>query len=297
MDKIYIFTDSSSDIPPALVERYQIDIAPIKVTYEGRTLREYYDITPQAYWKILEQTKDIPVTTQATPVQYLEIYQRARLAGCTHVLGVTINAKGSGCYQSACMARDMFYEEFGKDMTIELVDSETYTMVYGRVVLKAAQMREMGAPFDQIVQEVRSALARSEAVLGVYTLQFLKKSGRISGGAAFVGEALGLRPISHVYAGGVNVCGKVRGDKNVTQAMVNFVKEHVVGPENQIAGLLYGDVPEERLDALEAGLRDLGFAGVERWPIGVSVITNTGPQALAVMYDGTPRDHLPAGKA
>ena len=70
MDKIYIFTDSSSDIPPALVERYQIDIAPIKVTYEGRTLREYYDITPQAYWKILEQTKDIPVTTQATPVQY-----------------------------------------------------------------------------------------------------------------------------------------------------------------------------------------------------------------------------------
>ena len=57
-------------------------------------------------------------------------------------------------------------------------------------------MREQGESFDAIVSVVKSRLNRVEAYLGVYSLKFLKKSGRISGGAAFVGEALGLKPIS-----------------------------------------------------------------------------------------------------
>lgn len=289
MEKIHIFADSACDIPQALVEQYHIEIVPVQVTHEGRTFREYYDITPQSYWKLLEQSEEIPVTAQITPAQLLDTYRRAHDAGYTHVLGIIINAKGSGGFQSACIARDMFYEEYGTDMRIELVDSETYTMIYGRVILDAARMREQGDSFDAILGVVRSRLKRCEAVLGVYTLKFLKKSGRISGGAAFVGEALGLKPISHVCAGAVTVCGKARGEKNLIPAMVDFVKKHAVGLENQTAGLLYGDVDEAKIAELEKRLYEAGFRAVERWPIGVSVITNTGPQALAVMYYGAPR--------
>lgn len=290
MEKIHIFADSACDIPQTLVEQYNIEIVPVQVTHEGRTFREYYDITPQSYWKLLEESEEIPVTAQITPAQLLDTYRRAHDAGYTHVLGVIINAKGSGGFQSACIARDMFYEEYGTDMRIELVDSETYTMIYGRVVLDAARMREQGDSFDAILGVVQSRLKRCEAVLGVYTLKFLKKSGRISGGAAFVGEALGLKPISHVYAGAVTVCGKARGEKNLIPAMVDFAKKHAVKPETQTAGLLYGDVEEAKIADLEKRLYEAGFQKVERWPIGVSVITNTGPKALAVMYYGAPRE-------
>ncbi|MDR3765731.1 MAG: DegV family protein [Butyricicoccus sp.] len=290
MEKIYIFADSACDIPRELAQKYQIGILPVQITHAGRTFREYYDITPQEYWNLLRNTNEIPVTAQITPVQFLESYRQMHEAGYTHALGVIMNGKGSGCYQSACVARDMFYEECGRDMRIEVVDSETYTMIYGRILLDAAKMREGGDSFDAILGVVRSRLQRSEAVLGVYSLKFLKKSGRISGGAAFVGEALGLKPVSHVYAGSVTVCGKARGEKNLVPAMVDFVRKRVVNPETQTAGLLYGDVPENRIEELEKRLLEMGFAAVKRWPIGVSVLTNTGPQALAVMYYGAPRD-------
>ena len=289
MEKIHIFSDSACDIPEALVNQYQIEIIPIHITHEGHTFREYYDTTPEQYWKLLQASDDIPQTSQITPAQVLECYRRAHEAGCTHVLGIIMNAKGSGGFQSCCIARDLFYDEYGRDMHIELVDSETYTMIYGRVLLKAAEMRDQGDSFEAILGVVRSRLARSEAVLGVYTLKHLKKSGRISGGAAFVGEALGLKPVSHVYAGSVDVCGKVRGEKNLIPKMVEFVRQHAVGIEKQEAGLLYGAVPEDRIAELEKQLYAIGFRSVARWPIGVSVITNTGPEALAVMYYGTPR--------
>ena len=206
--------------------------------------------------------------------------------------GVRVGICGSGTYQAACLAKSMFEEEQGEGkMTIEVIDSKTYTYIYGHIVVKAAEMREQGESFDAIVSVVKSRLNRVEAYLGVYSLKFLKKSGRISGGAAFVGEALGLKPISHVYDGAVKVCDKVRGEKALVAGMSKKVSARVVQPDKQTAILLYGDVPAERLDEMEKRLRtEIGFRDVERVAIGPSVLTNTGPLAMAVAYYGTPRD-------
>ncbi|MDO4270235.1 MAG: DegV family protein [Eubacteriales bacterium] len=290
MEKIHILTDSAADIPEAQVEAHGIEITPITVTHEGRTFREYYDITAEEYWKLLETSREIPATAMVTPAQFLDSYRRAAERGCTHILGVLINGNGSGTYQAACMARDMFYDEYGRDMRIELLDSQTYTFIYGHIVVLAAELRDAGDSFEAILSVVKSRLNRVEAFLGVYSLQHLKKSGRISGGAAFVGEALGLKPVSHVYAGAVNVCDKVRGEKALVSGIIKKVSARVVQPEKQTAILLYGDVPDERVDELEKRLfTEIGFMGVTRCPIGPSVITNTGPQAIAVAFYGPPR--------
>ena len=290
MEKIHIFTDSAADIPEAQVEAHGIEVLPITITHEGRVFREYYDITPEEYWKLLAASREIPATAQVTPAQFLDSYRRAHERGCTHVLGVLINGSGSGTYQSACLARNLFQEEYGAAMRIELLDSQTYTYIYGHIVVLAAELRDEGDCFDAILSVVKSRLNRVEAYLGVYSLKHLKKSGRISGGAAFVGEALGLKPISHVYNGGVDVCDKVRGEKALVSGIIKKVSARVTQPEKQTAILLYGDVPAERVDELEKRLfTELGFMGVVRSPIGVSVITNTGPQALAVAFYGQPR--------
>ena len=101
---------------------------------------------------------------------------------------------------------------------------------------------------------------------------------------------LGLKPISHVYDGAVKVCDKVRGEKALVSGMIRKVSGRVVQPEKQTALLLYGDVPAARIDELEKRLRtEIGFRNVLRSPIGPSVITNTGPQALAVAFYGQAR--------
>ena len=92
MEKIYVFCDSSADIPREEVERYGIDIVPERITHAGRSFREYFDMTPEAYWDLLESSEEIPTTAQITPTQVYACYERARAAGATHVIGVVINA-------------------------------------------------------------------------------------------------------------------------------------------------------------------------------------------------------------
>ena len=163
MEKIHIMTDSSADIPQALVEKHGIEIIPITLTHEGRTIREYYDITPEEYCKLLETSREIPTTAMITPTVFLDSYRRAAERGCTHYLGVLINANGSGTYQAACLARDMFREEAGDAMQIELFDSATYTYIYGHIVVIAAELRDQGDSFDAICGVVKSRLNRVEA--------------------------------------------------------------------------------------------------------------------------------------
>ncbi len=285
MEKIHIIADSTADIPHPLCEQYGIEIVPITITCGARSFREYYDITPQEYWKLIAESPTIPTTAQATPNVFLEVYRAAKARGVTHLLGVMMNAKGSGTYASACIARDLFYEEHGEVMQITLFDSEVYTYIYGRVVVHAAQMRMDGESFAAICAVVHSRLLRSEAILGVYSLKHLKKSGRISGAAAFAGEALGLRPLSLIAAGKVEVIDKVRGDKNVPKGAITQVKRRAVMPAQQTAELLYADLPPAVLDEIEALLLgECGFARVERYPIGPAVVTNVGPKAFAIAY-------------
>ena len=290
--KIFFITDSACDIPPQ--EEAQLDnlcILPIPVTADGEGYYERESFTAEEFYDLIERCKEIPVTSHIPSITFQERYGQAWEKGYTHLVVLTIYSGASSMYHSALMAKDAFLEEHPGAMTIEVIDSKTYTYIYGHIVVKAAEMREQGESFDAIVSVVKSRLNRVEAYLGVYSLKFLKKSGRISGGAAFVGEALGLKPISHVYDGAVKVCDKVRGEKALVAGISKKVSARVVQPDKQTAILLYGDVPAERLDEMEKRLRtEIGFRDVERVAIGPSVLTNTGPLAMAVAYYGTPRD-------
>ena len=288
MEKICIFVDSASDLTHELAEKWNIDVVPIQITVGGKTLREYYDITPQEYWDMLQNSSEFPQTAQVSIEEFQKQFKKAKDAGCTHCIGLLINSNGSGTYQTATIVRDMFYEEYGEDMKIELIDSKAYSFLYGCVAVAGAQLREVGASYEEIVTAMRSQLKCMRAHLGIYSLRHLKKSGRISGGAAFVGEALGLRPIACVMKGEVNVMGKVRGDRAVVPKLAELVSEDAVDRSSQTAYVAYAAVPEDQISEAEQLLRQEGFANVQRIPLGAAITTNTGPKSIAVIFRGEP---------
>lgn len=284
-ERICIFSDSSADIPYATAEKYGIKILPILITFGGKTIREYFDITPEKYWKVLEEADGFPLTAQVPINEFYEFYKSAAKDGYNKLLGITINGGGSGTYSAACTAREMFYSEYGKDMEIVLLDSRLYAYVYGHVVVECAKLASDGRGFSEIVSAAEDMLSRSCAILGVYTLKYLKKSGRISGGAAFVGDAIGLKPISLVADGGVNVCGKVRGNKSVVPALAAEAKRQIGNGKCDYMSILYADVPEQEIDRLEKIINsEFGIEKVERIPIGPSVTTNAGPNSIALAF-------------
>lgn len=282
MQKIHIITDSASDISKELANDLSIEIIPITITFDGKTVREFYDIEIEEYWDILENSTEIPKTSQTTPANYYDAFLRAKENGATHIIAVIINSQGSGSFGSANIGRDMFYEEHGKDMIIELLDSRTYSYIYGHWVIEIAKMRNAGKSFDEILEYAKKSIARAQGCLGVYKLKHLAKSGRISGGAAFVGEALGLKPISKVGDGTVEVIDKARGVQNLLKKMAEFAASN--SGDKAIAIIGHGKIPAEDINFLEALLKESGFKHVDKCKIGASVLTNAGPYSIGVFY-------------
>lgn len=282
MQKIHIITDSASDIPKEVVDKLSIEIIPITITFDGKTVREFYDIEIEDYWSVLENNAEIPKTSQTTPADYFDAFVRAKENGITHIISVIINSQGSGSFGSANIARDMFYEEHGKDIVIELLDSGTYSYIYGHGVTEIAKMRNDGKSFDEILDRAKINISLAQGCLGVYKLKHLAKSGRISGGAAFIGEALGLKPISRVSDGTVEVIDKARGVQNLLKKMAEFAVNN--SGDKDVAIIGYGKIPDDDINFLETSLKEGGFKNVERRKIGASVLTNAGPQSIGVFY-------------
>lgn len=112
-------------------------------------------------------------------------------------------------------------------MKVHLVDSHTYSMVFGWYLCECARKLRNGGELRACVQELESKLARVEVCLAAFSLKQMKKSGRVSAAAAFAGELLGLRPIISLNDGVSKVEAKVRGDAAVIPAMIKWAKTRV----------------------------------------------------------------------
>ncbi len=288
MRKIAVLTDSACDIPQELQEKYNIHILPFVITLDDKSYIERQDFDFDEYYQMLRQAQGMPSTAHITSLQFCEQYCRYVDEGYTDVLHVTINSSGSATYDAAVMAANMLREERpDHKLNIRLVDSHTYSYVYGYQVCEAARRLQNGADLDYVVSEMEKAFASAEVVLTAFSLRQMKKSGRISAAAAFAGELLGLRPIITLIDGESAVQGKVRGDAQAAAAMVKLMKERM---DDEDAGYMIGYTDTEHVKELEKLCRkEFGHPPVLVFKLGAAVASNTGPDAMAVVYRGRPR--------
>lgn len=185
------------------------------------------------------------------------------------------------------MARDEFAAEHPEsDMHIYVVDSHSYSMVYGDALIEAAKKIDGGADVKSVIDFLEEHFACAEVVLSMYTLNFAKKSGRISAAAAFAGELLGLKPIITIIDGVTKTASKVRGDNAVMPAIVAHAQknmepgsEYIVGTTDKDNGKMLSSLCKKAF----------GYPPKRVFLLGAAVATNTGPNAVAMVYRGKPR--------
>ena len=294
MEKILLVTDAANDLTREAMGQAPIFIVPATVCYEDKEFKEFFDIEPQDFWDTLERLDEIPVTQHASPADFVACYKKAMEEGYTHIVVSTVSATASGVLSASMLARDLLSEEIGALAMPEIafVDSRGYSMMYGRIILEAAALIAGGASFAEVVRAMEDSVSRSEALFMVYSLKHIRKSGRISGMSAFVGEAMGLRPILRCIDGAINPIERVRGDKKLIPRMLELVREFCVEPQNQDFYLVYAKLATEEIDLAESELRRV-FAprNVHRAPIGPSVTVNTGPRCMGIVYYGAKRNN------
>ena len=285
MAKIKIATDSTADIPKSFCEELNISILPLTVLANEKEYRDGVDITPQEFYKIIDESKKLPVSSQVASVLYTELFEETWKSGYTDLIQVTINSKGSGTYQAAVLSRNLFYEEHPEakeQLTIHIIDSKTYSMAYGIGVIEAAQMVRSGASVEEVISHIHEWLEHTRPVFTPLNLRCVKKSGRISPAAAFVGDAIGLKPLITFEDGEAKIIGKARGEHKAITALVDQCRKERRPGTNY--ALVYGNNAEAFTALKEACAQMMDKPPIADYPVGCVIVINTGPDMVGILY-------------
>ena len=215
---VRIITDSASDISQELAKELNITVLPLKVRFGEEEFLDGVTLSNRQFYERLIETDEIPKTSQITPFEYRNHFEKAVKAG-EQVICFTLSSGVSGSYQSACVAA----QEFEGDVFV--VDTQQFCISEAIIVERAVQMRDSGmdaaAVFEAIEVEKKDA-----HVLAIFnTLEYLKLGGRISAAAAFAGGLLSLKPVLSIEDGVVKILGKARGSRNGNNMLTEFAEK------------------------------------------------------------------------
>lgn len=285
MAGIQFITDSAADIPKELRQELGIRVLPFPIAMGERELLDGEDFTPEAFYQALVQAPQIPTHAQLTSFQFQHCYEQAFSQGYSDVIYTSINSKASATHQNAVLARDEFFAEHPQardTFSIRIIDSRTYTMGYGYAVVEGARMAATGKSAQEIVSMIQDWVDHVRVLFVPYDLKFAKKSGRVSAAAAFVGEALGLKPIMTFEQGDSKVLTKVRGERNVIPTLLELACK-TRQPDTPYL-LLKSALPDQAQALGEACRAAFGAPPVMECFIGGVISINAGPNVIGLVY-------------
>jgi DegV family protein with EDD domain len=281
MPNVAIVTDTGAYIPPELHRNYPVFLVPFQLVWGDRTFLDGIDIQLEDFYSRLETSKIFPSTSQPPPSAFLDLYNELLQQGY-EVLSIQTSSKLSGTYSSAVQACKML-----PGAPIEVVDSETTAMEMGFHVLAAARAAANGAT----LQDCKAIAEKARSHTGVYfvvsTLDYLHRGGRIGGAAAFVGNALQLKPILHVQNGRVEAVDRVRTMRKAVERMLHIIFQRIADSNHIRIAALYANEPARAKKLLEQALQTFDpKIIVEAFCAGVSPVvgTHTGPAGVGLAY-------------
>ena len=285
MQRIKIITDSASDLPKEITDQLGIEVLPIPIGVDGVGYLEGVDFTPREFYSILEKAKEIPTTSQISPITYCESYHRAFTQGYTDVILVGISSKASATYLRSKDGADIFYQncpEAKEKFHIHIIDSLTFSLGYGYPVMEAAKMVQAGKSVEEILAMIEDWLDRLEVYFTAFSFEYIKKSGRIGCASAIVGEALGIRPLIHIKKGEIKIVAKPRGKQGIINKMAQKVQEQI-DPQSPFA-MLIGTEPGAE-EELAQKVKELTGKDVDLIAdVGCSVSINSGPRMIGCAF-------------
>lgn len=284
-EKIFFITDSACDIPAEDEKRLpNLAILPIPVTADGKGYYERESFTAEEFYDLIDRCQDIPATSHIPAITFQEKYEEAYQNGYTHVAVITIYSGASAMYHSALMAKDAFLEEHPDAMQIEVIDSNCYSVGYGYPIMQACQRALEGESFEDVLAYIRDYLRRVCIYFSPFTLKYVKKSGRVSCAAAFVGELIGLRPVISAV-GTTSIVEKVRGNAAILSTMERLFKEQRSARDRRAPYMILvardTEISEQLAKACE---KIAGYPPVGTFKIGAAITINTGPQIIGLTF-------------
>ena len=277
--KLAVITDSSAFLQAETLRKEDLFVLDIPVNIDGQEYVEGVNLTAQEFYEKMARSSELPKTSQPSIAKLDEILSSLKEKGYTHVLGLFLSSGISGFHQNIQYMTDEF-----EGLTIAFPDTRITSAPLGFMVESVFQWVEQGDDFQSILDKLTEQIENTSAFIMVDDLDHLVKGGRLSNGAAILGNLLSIKPILYFNDQGViEVYEKVRTEKKATKRLVEIVKE-VTSNENYRITVIHGNAPQKAAD-LRQLLLDSGVAtDVEIATFGSVIGTHLGEGSIALAY-------------
>ncbi len=215
--EIGILTDSTSDVPPDITQRYEIHVVPALIIVEGRSLRDGVDISRAELYHRMMAQGIIPTTSSPSAGAFEEAYDFMFHKGFRRILSIHPAAKLSSIYNAAHVAAARFP---GK---VEVLESGQVSLGTGFQVIAAAEACAQGASMEEVCTLVDNTRHRIHLVAVIDSLTHLAHSGRVSAAIAGIGNFLQIKLLISIIEGTVQRIAQVRTHTRGLAALVEQV--------------------------------------------------------------------------
>ena len=274
--KIALVTDSTCDIPRELVAAHQIRVVPNILIIDGKSIPDDEKYSRRDFYLKLPQMATFPTTSTASVGTYQAVYQQLFSSGYDQVLSIHAPKELSGIFNAASSAANNFIEN------IAVIDSRQISLGLGFQVLEAAEAISRGMTLEAIVDHLNQLRDRIRVVAMLDTMEYVRRSGRVSWARARIGTMLNLKPFVEVIDGLVLNIGQVR----TRRKGINRLLDLMHSPASLIRfAMLHTNAEREAREILEQFAPDIPTE-----PLVVNVTTaigaHVGPQGLgfAALY-------------
>ncbi|CAJ1179740.1 DegV family protein [Companilactobacillus paralimentarius DSM 13238 = JCM 10415] len=249
MSKVKILTDSSVQLTPEEIEKYNISVVPLTISIDEKTYVDGVNITREKFVEEMDSSKDLPKTSQPSIGTFMDVIDKVP-DDYTDILALIMTPSISGTINAARQVEDMV------DRNMEVIDTEFTDRAQGFQVIRAAQMAQEGKSVEEIKQALDELRAHTYLYMGVTSIENILRGGRLSRFAGTLSTLLNINLVLTVKNNSLDIVKRGRGRKTIEKYM-NNVMEEIKGLKNiKAVGISYVD-KMDYVNELKAKLEEI----------------------------------------
>ncbi len=276
--KVKITSDSTCDLSPELLARYDIALVRIPISLGERFGRDG-DISPDDICDYAEASGQSAKTSAVNIVEYSDFFRSWVEEGYS-VVHFSLGAGFSSTYQNACIAAQELENVY-------VVDSANLSAGQGLLVLLGAELAARGESAVKIYETCTETAPRVEASFVIDRLDYLYKGGRCSAMAVFGSNLLKIKPCIEVVNGAMQPTKKYRGP--IESVMLHYVADRLTGRtdiDKSKVFVTHTQCSRSSVEHVIRHIRELApdFEEILETDAGATVTTHCGPNTLGVLF-------------
>lgn len=273
-----ITADSTCDLSPELLERFQIKTIPLTIQLGDDSFLDGQGFTPELMYKRYRQDGTLPKTAACSIQQFIDFFSQFTAAGY-EVVHLDISSELSCSYANARLAAQELEGVYP-------VDSQMLSTGVGLLAIEGAECRDKGMSAEEIARHLTALTDKVDTSFVLDTLEFMWKGGRCSAVASLGANLLKLKPALEMKDGKLGVYKKYRG--SITAVYQQYIKERLAGKSIRPGHVFItesGEIEEATVTELEALVRELiPVKEIHHTTAGCTISSHCGPKTLGVLF-------------